>query len=753
MLLNKLVLSAFGKFKDKFIDLEQGINIIYAENEGGKSTVHSFIDGIFYGFSKDSLRAKRTDELFDKYKPWQGNDYRGYIELEKKDIYRVSRDFFTNEVEVLNLYKGIDISDEAIYKKYSRIKEPGVYFFSMTRSLFKSTFYIRQLESSIDNEAASMLKERISNFLSSKDQRINYKHALERLEEDLDLYGKETRSKSKIGSINERLKQINKEKITLDEDRLKYFQKLLVLNEEKTSLEKDKKLLSSANHRAYINLKEEIELLQDKIEKAKVGSIDILDFQKAVELNKEIKKDYSQIDQLYEEKNEVYQIDSDIEEDFKKFQSAKEDIANLNAVNYSKEMEFLSVDIRKSAKERNLYLIKIILSLFGIIAVGFLSYFFKKYYLFFLIIPILIYTYLRIVKFKANIELVSRLNIRMEELKNNSMEKTAKKKQYDILFRNLADKYNLANTEDLFNCLNNNILENNKLRAINEYRKEKSKDIEDRKNKLNEEIISLQEALNKIFQKYTVISINDLRERYENNGLLDLEKNLALKKDLLNKMPKNFEEEPTKESVDLSLEEIEKSIADRELKIAKVNGELNLLENSIKKLKDLKEEEDILITNLKDLEYKRDYTELALNRLKEILFENRNKLLPRLKEKIEEILGNLTQNKYNKIIVDDNYNLSVYDYENSKYVNIDNLSRGSIDQLYFAFRLAILEILFTEDFPIILDDHFSNYDDKRLESTLKYLKRFKQVIIFTSNKREIEILEKNKEKYNLIYMR
>lgn len=52
MLLDKIYLGAFGKFKGKEIDLRQGINIIFAENEGGKSTSHAFIDGIFMDFQK-----------------------------------------------------------------------------------------------------------------------------------------------------------------------------------------------------------------------------------------------------------------------------------------------------------------------------------------------------------------------------------------------------------------------------------------------------------------------------------------------------------------------------------------------------------------------------------------------------------------------------------------------------------------------------------------------------------------------------
>ena len=45
MLLKKLKVDYFGKFSKREINLKPGINIIYGENEAGKSTLHAFIKG------------------------------------------------------------------------------------------------------------------------------------------------------------------------------------------------------------------------------------------------------------------------------------------------------------------------------------------------------------------------------------------------------------------------------------------------------------------------------------------------------------------------------------------------------------------------------------------------------------------------------------------------------------------------------------------------------------------------------------
>ena len=52
MQINELLLKNFGKFHDRQIDLEEGINLIHGENESGKSTIHTFIRGMLFGIER-----------------------------------------------------------------------------------------------------------------------------------------------------------------------------------------------------------------------------------------------------------------------------------------------------------------------------------------------------------------------------------------------------------------------------------------------------------------------------------------------------------------------------------------------------------------------------------------------------------------------------------------------------------------------------------------------------------------------------
>ena len=48
----------FGKFNHETVTFHDGMNLIYGENEMGKTTLHSFIRGMFFGIEKQRAAAK-----------------------------------------------------------------------------------------------------------------------------------------------------------------------------------------------------------------------------------------------------------------------------------------------------------------------------------------------------------------------------------------------------------------------------------------------------------------------------------------------------------------------------------------------------------------------------------------------------------------------------------------------------------------------------------------------------------------------
>ena len=108
-------------------------------------------------------------------------------------------------------------------------------------------------------------------------------------------------------------------------------------------------------------------------------------------------------------------------------------------------------------------------------------------------------------------------------------------------------------------------------------------------------------------------------------------------------------------------------------------------------------------------------------------------------QKISKIMSDVTGGRYPRTEFKRNGRIFVWDKE--RKIPVDRLSRGTVEQIYFAVRMAAADMLLEEPMPVILDDVFAFYDDKRLESALKWLSsQKKQVIIFTCHKREEELL-------------
>lgn len=133
---------------------------------------------------------------------------------------------------------------------------------------------------------------------------------------------------------------------------------------------------------------------------------------------------------------------------------------------------------------------------------------------------------------------------------------------------------------------------------------------------------------------------------------------------------------------------------------------------------------------------------LAIDTMNEVAAEMYQEFSGKLNRRVSEILALITNGRYQKIFLDEE--LQVRIQAEDRLVGIEQVSRGTMEQIYFALRMAAAEMIDDEEtMPIFLDDAFLTYDDVRLEATLRWLCACKrQVILFTCHRREQEILEK-----------
>ena len=152
---------------------------------------------------------------------------------------------------------------------------------------------------------------------------------------------------------------------------------------------------------------------------------------------------------------------------------------------------------------------------------------------------------------------------------------------------------------------------------------------------------------------------------------------------------------------------------------------------------------------LQNVQYERSQTDEeieAVNYAIEIMEKTVNGMQKsmggQIRRRTGEILSELTDGKYSNILIEPNMDIRVQTIQKS--IELHQLSRGTLEQVYFALRMAVSEVLCAQEkMPVILDDVFAMYDEKRQQKALKWLVDHReQVIILTCHKREGEILDR-----------
>ncbi len=138
---------------------------------------------------------------------------------------------------------------------------------------------------------------------------------------------------------------------------------------------------------------------------------------------------------------------------------------------------------------------------------------------------------------------------------------------------------------------------------------------------------------------------------------------------------------------------------------------------------------------------------LAEETLAASLLELRESLLPMLAQNAGIYLKRLTRGRYDTLHVEDDFTIRMRDSLHGHYYSPEHFSSGTEDQLWLAFRLALTDHLSAgQTLPLLLDDLFMNYDDKRTSEGLALLgtlaNQGRQILLFTCHKRIANLSER-----------
>ncbi len=256
---------------------------------------------------------------------------------------------------------------------------------------------------------------------------------------------------------------------------------------------------------------------------------------------------------------------------------------------------------------------------------------------------------------------------------------------------------------------------NAQIEMLNKTKEEKIVEIQNQKQKIN---VNLQEKLQEIENEYKISNIQ-------------VDSNISYKIE-------NLQEELNKNKLALHKLELDKN---------SIMPKLEKLASMEEQLQELNEKEIMLKNENEAIELAKEVLETAYIKMKE-------NVTPKFTENLSKNIEKISNGKYQKVKINDEEGIIV-EKQNGEYVSAEKLSVGTIEQLYLSLRFGAISELSEESMPIILDEAFAYYDEERLKNILTYInKEYKnnQIIIFTCTNREIEILNKEEMKYNLVEM-
>ncbi len=157
-----------------------------------------------------------------------------------------------------------------------------------------------------------------------------------------------------------------------------------------------------------------------------------------------------------------------------------------------------------------------------------------------------------------------------------------------------------------------------------------------------------------------------------------------------------------------------------------------------------------LIEQIAGIEQEYEAIELALSALETANNRLQQRFSPALGCRAEEIFAALTAGAYDSVALDRDFHVSAEPSDTGIPREAGLLSGGAADQLYLAVRLAICDLVLPEEqaAPIVLDDALSNFDDERCAAALTWLRKEaekRQILLFTCHSREAEFFAEDPE--------
>ncbi|NLY43077.1 MAG: AAA family ATPase [Clostridiaceae bacterium] len=737
MIIERIRINQFGKFDKKELKLNKGLNIIYGMNESGKSTIQAFIKAILYDLDK-------KEEI--KYLPWGAKGFGSSNEitytLDNGQTYTVEKDFNKKRTHIYSLEPYKEITGQfPVQKGRVMFMEEQT---GLNKTLFESSIFVRQMGAVIEKKNRKDTGERLLRLSQYGDEDIDYSRAIKELDKIKEAIGLGITGKNKkLVQVNQIIYdlEVQRDKALENVKAIQCLQKRLnELNDRLQAIKKEiEELLLLKQHRTHkivqhcMDLKHKLKrLLEKKSELARqmneYGYVAAINEQDLVDMERKVDK-ISLLDIRIEEVKNKIKLNIDQKE-------------KLGKSVTDEEKGFINNQIKDLQNRcKRITAAGLILGGLCLSAGLVLGKSFKPAYMLMLLIPVIAVIMGLWTKKISN--RIGQLQIKQKDTLEQESKSRERLQVLEALIYNFEKELNLL-ADEKESCIKS-VVEKLENMGILNVRKDELPDI----------VFGLRQDLNRYKQCLNNMENNEREIKAAQQSLEVAEKTIS-SGEWNNLQPMDdacYEKIAQKYGVidKTGIAEIEKWLEEKrqqqkevELDISAKAKEMEIISREYRHPGDIEEQLEEALKEKKEYEQTLEAVDIAKDFLSRALAEMQKDYIPLLNRYAGSILEEVTAGRYQSMDMDTQLNLVVR-HGSQGIKEAEVFSSGTLDQIYFAFRLALMRLLSgRETLPLILDEPFSQYDDERLKSTLSFLikeSQNRQVILFTCHKRELEMLE------------
>ncbi len=749
MKINSINIVSFGKLKNLKLDFSDNFTLIYGDNEAGKTHIADFIKLMFYG---SGSRGTGVNNLRKKYKPWDSGKMGGSIDFTANGTnYRIEREFkASNSTDTIVLHN-LDLGKS---ETLSGNENLGERFFSVSVDAFEQSMFIDN--SVIFSGGSEELNLKLSNLYSSADEDVSFDKIIKNITNCRDSLISKNRKNGPIPETEAKIARLKEERLHC----VSLYEKAEQLEKEKAEIVEKSAAANNRKNELFELLKSyEIHSLKEKLKEFK-KAVEIFEkAESALKLSNGeladtnfLKNVEDGLNALKIKENEIAIKEDAISSDTKELATILEAESPSNATidTYKKQKETNEEKISSLEKEINNTILKasekkqrdkkpnLPLLIIGVLLLilGVVAGIFMPYLLAFIGVGV-VFVALSFSLNKQNNE-KENLTAKLEELK---AEKEELIKANSVIEEEINEIIIEIKT-------NNSILLKKKEEAL--ARRTELLELNQNYEKEKASVLSEISLFKPVFDiNSAATALEELKE------LLNLLRDAKLRADMsikgtgcrstkealakLETLPETPEINTTREQLQDDFNTAVKVCSELQNRITALSGEISAITKNAHTPAEYEKAIEILNNKLENMKEFTEILDIANENLSEAYANQRSSWGHVLETRVLDIFKSLTDNAYSDMLISKDFEISVKKDSDITAHTAEYLSRGTFQQAYLALRLGLSEFLSKEagSLPIVLDDAFSQSDDKRTAEGFRFLKEYSnnnQVIYFTCHK-------------------